>query len=61
MTSEPVAGDANTGERQDEPPALPVGGLLALALAGFITILTETLPAGLLSQIEHAVLKVCRM
>jgi RHS repeat-associated protein len=28
MTSEPVVGDANTGERQDEPPALPVGGLL---------------------------------
>jgi hypothetical protein len=28
MTSEPVVGDANTGERQDEPLALPVGGLL---------------------------------
>lgn len=27
---------------------LPVASLLALALAGFITILTETLPAGLL-------------
>ena len=27
---------------------LPVGGLLALATAGFITLMTETLPAGLL-------------
>jgi len=31
---------------------LPVASLLALALAGFITILTETLPAGLLPQIS---------
>lgn len=30
---------------------LPIAALLALALAGFITILTEALPAGLLSQI----------
>ena len=30
---------------------LPVSGLLALALLGFIAILTETLPAGLLPQI----------
>ena len=50
MTSETVVRDANTGERQDEPPALPVGGLPALALAGIITILTETLSAGLLPQ-----------
>ena len=27
---------------------LPLGALLALAMAGFITILTEALPAGLL-------------
>lgn len=36
------------------PPStdrLPLGGLLALAMAGFITILTEALPAGLLTQI----------
>ncbi|MDF2396249.1 MFS transporter [Pseudomonas sp. 3MA1] len=31
---------------------LPVGGLLALATAGFITLMTETLPAGLLPQIS---------
>ena len=30
---------------------LPVGGLLALAMTGFIAILTETIPAGLLPQI----------
>ncbi|SEI90221.1 MFS transporter [Achromobacter sp. NFACC18-2] len=31
---------------------LPIASLLALALAGFITILTEALPAGLLPQIS---------
>ena len=30
---------------------LPIGGLLALAMTGFIAILTETIPAGLLPQI----------
>ena len=34
--------------------ALPVSGLLALALLGFIAILTETLPAGLLPQIGRS-------
>ena len=33
-----------------EPDVLPLGGLLALACAGFITILTEAMPAGLLPQ-----------
>ena len=32
--------------------SLPLGGLLALAMAGFITILTEALPAGLLPQMS---------
>lgn len=32
-------------------PTLPVAGLLALATTGFIAILTETMPAGLLPQI----------
>lgn len=32
--------------------SLPISSLLALACAGFITILTETLPAGLLSKIS---------
>lgn len=32
---------------------LPLGGLLALAMAAFITLLTEIMPAGLLSSIAH--------
>ncbi|KAB0550561.1 MFS transporter [Pseudomonas argentinensis] len=35
-----------------KPDALPVSALLALAMTGFICILTETLPAGLLPQIS---------
>ncbi|BCQ47663.1 hypothetical protein ERHA55_51900 (plasmid) [Erwinia rhapontici] len=38
----------------DVSSKLPVSRLLALATAGFITILTEALPAGLLSQIGAA-------
>ncbi|WP_173995339.1 MFS transporter [Agrobacterium tumefaciens] len=34
-----------------QPRRLPLSGLLALAMAGFITILTEALPAALLPQI----------
>lgn len=34
------------------PDTLPVSALLALAMTGFICILTETLPAGLLPQIS---------
>lgn len=37
-----------------ERDRLPVSALLALALAGFITILTEALPAGLLPQIGNS-------
>jgi predicted MFS family arabinose efflux permease len=33
--------------------ALPIAGLLALAMTGFVAILTETLPAGLLPAISH--------
>jgi predicted MFS family arabinose efflux permease len=36
-----------------EAPALPLTALLALATAGFITILTEALPAGLLTQMSR--------
>lgn len=42
---------ATPGQNTQSDP-LPVASLLALALAGFITILTETLPAGLLPQIS---------
>lgn len=34
-------------------PAFPMGALLALAMTGFIAIMTETLPAGLLPQISE--------
>lgn len=33
--------------------SIPVVKLLAFTLAGFITIMTETIPAGLLPQISH--------
>lgn len=36
----------------DRRKDLPIGGLLALATSGFVTILTEALPAGLLPQIS---------
>ncbi|MCX5577028.1 MFS transporter [Kaistia terrae] len=34
------------------PESLPIAGLLALAMAGFITLLTEVLPAGLLPKMS---------
>lgn len=40
---------ASSLTRTDDP--LPVAGLLALAMTGFLCILTETLPAGLLPEI----------
>lgn len=36
----------------EDPDRLPMSALLALAMTGFICIVTETLPAGLLSQIS---------
>ncbi|SFM40966.1 MFS transporter [Pelosinus propionicus] len=39
----------NSGEKY----RLPILGLLALAMAGFMAIMTETLPAGLLPQISN--------
>lgn len=43
-----------TANQTDEPATerLPLNGLLVLAAAGFITILTEALPAGLLPQLS---------
>nr|WP_301273360.1 hypothetical protein [Acetobacter okinawensis] len=35
---------------QNSNERLPVAGLLALAMTGFICIMTETLPAGLLPE-----------
>lgn len=41
------------GHPRGQPaPALPLASLLALALTGFVVILTEALPAGLLPQIS---------
>ena len=50
-----MSGEAGTCALAAEPTAaerLPLSGLLALACAGFITILTEALPAGLLSPMS---------
>lgn len=41
----------STSESVAESPPLPVMALLALAMTGFICIMTETIPAGLLPQI----------
>ena len=40
------------GKEQNTTERLPMGALLALAMTGFICIVTETLPAGLLPQIS---------
>lgn len=46
--------DTDSPRAAADPPraGLPLAGLLALATAGFITILTEALPAGLLPQMS---------
>ncbi|WP_293786053.1 MFS transporter [uncultured Aeromicrobium sp.] len=41
----------DTASTSKSDPRLPFGALLALALAGFVCIMTETMPAGLLPQI----------
>lgn len=46
LTSPPLIQAAGNRER------LPLGALLALATAGFITVLTEAMPAGLLPQMS---------
>ncbi|MHA6531696.1 MFS transporter [Paenibacillus sp. BAC0078] len=49
------SGSASSSQQVSNPPVperLPWTGLLALAMAGFICILTETIPAGLLLQIS---------
>ena len=44
---------ASSATELPAPSRLPVLGLLALATASFVSILTEALPAGLLPQISH--------
>lgn len=52
-TSTSNAGAAGCGTSAASPQSLPLGGLLALATAAFITLLTEIMPAGLLSSIAQ--------
>lgn len=49
MSISPSMTDSSSATQRN---ALPLGGLLALASAGFITILTEAMPAGLLPQMS---------
>jgi len=42
-----------TSARHKSAERLPLGGLLALAMAAFVTLLTEIMPAGLLSSIAQ--------
>nr|WP_314420332.1 MFS transporter [uncultured Erwinia sp.] len=46
----PCSTEKAASRSQTEAQALPVSALLALAMTGFICIITETLPAGLLPQ-----------
>ncbi|QFQ86699.1 MFS transporter [Paracoccus kondratievae] len=55
-TTEPRSYFDEAGRAAFVQRGLPVGSLLALAVAGFITILTEALPAGLLPQISGSLL-----
>lgn len=52
MTTETIVG-AGTAPGSQAAARLPISGLLALATAAFITILTEALPAGLLPQMSR--------
>ncbi|WP_248752381.1 MFS transporter [Pseudomonas sp. MWU15-20650] len=53
MNDSPLLADA-TPPLANQAEPLPLAGLLALACAGFITILTEAMPAGLLPQMSEA-------
>jgi predicted MFS family arabinose efflux permease len=44
---------ASSATNRAAPAGLPLFGLLALATASFVSILTEALPAGLLPQMAH--------
>lgn len=54
--TDPLRAQAGTTTRLEvggaEGRRLPLGGLLALAATGFLTMLTETVPAGLLPQVS---------
>lgn len=52
ISTSSTAASAATPQGGAQPARFPLAALLALALAGFVTILTEALPAGLLPQIS---------
>lgn len=52
MTSITPTDELPAAHAAARPEPLPLAGLLALAMAGFITMLTEVLPAGLLPSIS---------
>lgn len=52
MTSITPTDELPAADAAARPEPLPLAGLLALAMAGFITMLTEVLPAGLLPNIS---------
>lgn len=47
------ASNKTTAEPAPHTAGLPLGKLLAFTMAGFLAIMTETMPAGLLPQIGH--------
>lgn len=51
MSQSSCPAEAGLTQADAAEPPLPLSGLLALSMAGFIAILTETLPAGLLGHI----------
>lgn len=53
-SASPACAETGLNQQPVATPKLPLAALLALALAGFITVLTEALPAGLLRQIGAA-------
>jgi predicted MFS family arabinose efflux permease len=53
LTSMPYSiPDKRTASTKPDDTRLPMAALLALAMAGFVTVLTEALPAGLLPQMS---------
>jgi predicted MFS family arabinose efflux permease len=54
MSTQFSSSSVSRGAQAAPDQTLPIAGLLALAMTGFVAIVTETLPAGLLPQISHS-------
>jgi predicted MFS family arabinose efflux permease len=54
MSTQHPSSPVSRGAQTAPGATLPIAGLLALAMTGFVAIVTETLPAGLLPQISHS-------